>query len=193
MALCKFRLFSSSRNSFLNLRQCSSIKTPTTTGDKSLEDTAKSNNKIESTEKSSVPADTKENKEVILPHWTRCHVAHHKTREELAKRPYTSTITSHYKNPQNLVKIPYVKPFESTYEACRPYGGRGSNARILDQLKPRHKQKTKYYIEGLDAYYDIIVIGGGAIGCSIAFWLAQRINEGFKILVVERDPQVCIS
>ena len=38
MALCKFRLFSASRNSFLNFRQCSSTgKTPsTTTDDKSL-------------------------------------------------------------------------------------------------------------------------------------------------------------
>ena len=45
----------------------------------------------------------------------------------------------------------------------------------------------------MDAYYDIIIVGGGAIGCSVAFWFAQRINEGFKILVVERDPQVCIK
>ena len=45
-------------------------------------------------------------------------------------------------------------------------------------------------IEGLEAHYDIIVVGGGAIGCSIAFWMMQRIIEGFKILVVERDPQV---
>ena len=36
----------------------------------------------------------------------------------------------------------------------------------------------------------MIVVGGGAIGCSVAFWLMQRVIEGFKILVVERDPQV---
>ena len=45
-------------------------------------------------------------------------------------------------------------------------------------------------IEGLEAHYDMIVVGGGAIGCSVAFWLMQRVIEGFKILVVERDPQV---
>ena len=45
--------------------------------------------------------------------------------------------------------------------------------------------------EGLEAHYDIVVVGGGAIGCSVAFWMMQRINEGFKILVIERDPQVC--
>ena len=48
-----------------------------------------------------------------------------------------------------------------------------------------------FLIEGLEAHYDIIVVGGGAIGCSVAFWMMQRITEGFKILVVERDPQVC--
>ena len=47
-----------------------------------------------------------------------------------------------------------------------------------------------FLIEGLEAHYDMIVIGGGAIGCSVAFWLMQRVTEGFKILVVERDPQV---
>ena len=47
-----------------------------------------------------------------------------------------------------------------------------------------------FLIEGLEAHYDMIVVGGGAIGCSVAFWLMQRVTEGFKILVVERDPQV---
>ena len=47
-----------------------------------------------------------------------------------------------------------------------------------------------FLIEGLEAQYDMIVVGGGAIGCSVAFWLMQRVIEGFKILVVERDPQV---
>ena len=42
----------------------------------------------------------------------------------------------------------------------------------------------------MEAQYDMIVVGGGAIGCSVAFWLMQRVIEGFKILVVERDPQV---
>merc|ERR1712168_1106255 len=98
-------------------------------------------NKIEPTEKSSVPAKTSAKKEVVLPHWTKCHMPLHKSKHELMKVPFTSTITSHYKNPQNLVKIPYVKPFESTYDACRPYGGAGSGKRIMDQLKPKHKRK----------------------------------------------------
>ena len=100
-------------------------------------------------EKSNLPAQTSSKKEVILPHWTKCHVSKYKSTEQLKKIPFTSSVTSHYKNPQNLMKIPYVKPFESTYEACRPLGGEGSNERLIDIMRPMHKRKTKFYIEGL--------------------------------------------
>lgn len=37
---------------------------------------------------------------------------------------------------------------------------------------------------------DIVIVGGGVIGWSIAFWLKQkeRVREGVKVIVVERDP-----
>ena len=107
------------------------------------------------------------------------------------KVPYTSTLTQHYKNPQNLVKIPYVKPFESSYVCNRPIEDPGE--RIKEQLTLKHPshpdRKTKYYIEGYDADYDIIIVGGGVMGCSVAYQLAQRVHRGFRILVVERDPK----
>ena len=130
----------------------------------------------------------KVDKIVSLPPRTKCHISPHKTEAELLKIPYTSTLTSHYKNPQNLVKIPYVKPFESTYVANRPI--EDPMERALDMLKPMAKRKTKYYIEGYTAYYDIIIMGGGVMGCSIAYWLANRVHDGFRILVIERDPTV---
>ena len=75
--------------------------------------------------------------------------------------PYAFNLTNHYKNPQNLAKIPYTKPKKSAV----PQDG----------------------IEGYFSNYDIIIIGGGVMGCSAAFWLGQH---GLKILVVERDPTV---
>ncbi|CAL7950252.1 unnamed protein product [Xylocopa violacea] len=41
----------------------------------------------------------------------------------------------------------------------------------------------------INQHCDIVIIGGGAIGSSIAYWLKKRIyNEQFKVMVIERDP-----
>ena len=39
---------------------------------------------------------------------------------------------------------------------------------------------------------DILVIGGAAIGSSVAYWLKQRNPEGFNATVVEQDPTVSL-
>jgi len=38
---------------------------------------------------------------------------------------------------------------------------------------------------------DVLIIGGGAIGSSIAYWLKQKVyREEFSVVVVEKDPTV---
>lgn len=125
-------------------------------------------------------------KKDIVPSPSVAHIAKHKSRSELAQVPFISKLTeTDYSNPQGLVKVPYCKPYESTYVANRPLP---PNERVLDQFRLKENRQTKFIKEGLYAYYDIIIIGGGVMGCSSAYWLAQRLYKQLKILVIERDP-----
>ena len=57
-------------------------------------------------------------------------------------------------------------------------------------MKPRSMQKTTFYKPDVDFQYDIAIIGGGVMGCSAAYWLAQRVYKGLRIVVIEKDPTV---
>lgn len=37
---------------------------------------------------------------------------------------------------------------------------------------------------------DIVIIGGGAMGCSTAYWLQKLAENSLRIVVVEKDPTV---
>ena len=93
-------------------------------------------------------------------------------------------ITADYANPQGLIKQHNVKPIESTYDCNRPI--ENPLDRVADHF--RLQKKTKFLKEGFLAFYDVVIIGGGVMGCSVAYWLAQRIYNGMKIAVIERDP-----
>lgn len=38
------------------------------------------------------------------------------------------------------------------------------------------------------SHCDVLVIGGGGVGSSIAYWLKKRAGEGLNVVVVEKDP-----
>ena len=38
---------------------------------------------------------------------------------------------------------------------------------------------------------DFRIVGGGAVGLAVAYWLKSRNPKGYTVTVVERDPTVC--
>lgn len=45
-------------------------------------------------------------------------------------------------------------------------------------------------LDQFPTFCDVAIIGGGAIGSSIAYWLKERTRKGLKVAVIEKDPTV---
>lgn len=60
----------------------------------------------------------------------------------------------------------------------------------LDVLKITGRNDPKTYNNMyFPRHCDIVIIGGGIMGCSIAYWLKQKGHDnGLRVIVVERDP-----
>lgn len=43
----------------------------------------------------------------------------------------------------------------------------------------------------IPTHCDVAIIGGGAVGSSIAYWLKKKAGDGLKVAVVEKDK--CVS
>jgi glycine/D-amino acid oxidase-like deaminating enzyme len=46
---------------------------------------------------------------------------------------------------------------------------------------------------GLDTSYDVVIIGGGVVGSSIAYFLSANPDFNGRIAVIERDPYYSAS
>lgn len=91
------------------------------------------------------------------------------------KRFYSRMVPAVYNNAQ------YKNPIKKTIDIL-----------ALDMPSIISKKKARYvYPE----HADIVIIGGGYIGSSVAYWLKTRAGEGLSIVVLEKDFSVskCFS
>lgn len=87
-----------------------------------------------------------------------------------------------HKSASNLEK--FQNPFLRTLRILR------------DDLKLTKKPNIDQNLNLMNifpSYVDVLVIGGGVMGSSIAYWLKEKSGpNGVRLAVLEKDPTVCI-
>uniref|UniRef100_A0A1Q3FJ94 Putative oxidoreductase n=1 Tax=Culex tarsalis TaxID=7177 RepID=A0A1Q3FJ94_CULTA len=67
--------------------------------------------------------------------------------------------------------------------------------RVKDFILPKQRESVesvdnyleRYRREEFQSHCDVLVIGGGGVGSSIAYWLKKRARNGLNVVVVEKD------
>lgn len=67
--------------------------------------------------------------------------------------------------------------------------GRCFGSQTTDRNQP--SDLKVYNSANISSHCDVAIIGGGAVGSSIAYWLKKRAGDGLKVAVVEKDK--CVS
>lgn len=87
---------------------------------------------------------------------------------------------------------PTFRLYSSDYRGEEPTesyaGGYRSPATIVKDEFRRYFQSGFDEPEVVPKETDIVIIGGGALGMSAAYWLKQCNPEGFTVTLIERDP-----
>uniref|UniRef100_A0A0C9PW55 Foxred1 protein n=1 Tax=Fopius arisanus TaxID=64838 RepID=A0A0C9PW55_9HYME len=61
---------------------------------------------------------------------------------------------------------------------------------VLFWREPKNVNLDEWNIDSTyyPSHVDVVIIGGGAMGSSIAYWLKKMSNGGLSVVVVEKDP-----
>uniref|UniRef100_A0A1B0DQU4 FAD-dependent oxidoreductase domain-containing protein 1 n=1 Tax=Phlebotomus papatasi TaxID=29031 RepID=A0A1B0DQU4_PHLPP len=112
-------------------------------------------------------------------------------------RPVVARCYSDYSDRQN--NRPEDHPFWRTVNILKndfkqvgryilPRGlGSGKGSSDADKDLEAHLEKYRRP-DVFPAFCDVLIIGGGGFGSSIAYWLKKEAREGLNVVVVEKDP-----
>lgn len=92
-----------------------------------------------------------------------------------------------------------AKQFHTAYKNCKEFENPYLRAlRIVKEeftmMRPNafnEEERNKAVMGLFPRHADIVIIGGGPIGASIAFWLKEKTSrEGISVVVIEKDLKV---
>ncbi|MCL4122945.1 UNVERIFIED_CONTAM: hypothetical protein GTU68_004491 [Idotea baltica] len=91
-------------------------------------------------------------------------------------------------------KKAYHNPIERAFGVVKDdileYFGKLKHNSVLNIRPGKNSSKSPGFIkqeESFPSYCDVVIIGGGLVGTSIAYHLQERAKDGLKIVVIEKD------
>lgn len=85
----------------------------------------------------------------------------------------------------NLFKSPNTMEASKNQSSTAPFSLSNGSAYEIDSYNPRYPDEPLF-----QTHCDVVIIGGGGVGASVAYWLKQKARDGLNVVVVERDPTV---
>lgn len=88
-----------------------------------------------------------------------------------------------------------VNPFQRTINILKGdfqemFSGGKKDGRKKDDREWNDHLDTFIDRKPFQTHCDVLVVGGGGIGSSIAYWLKKEARAGLNVVVVEKDPMV---